>query len=136
MARPVETEPGNHGLAISTLVHDIQSQPLPEPDKNLGQAISGGIHGVPIPEPEFHFGQRSAPSCMRRRFPTPLRPAGQHLRPCAAFAVRGRSARHRRAAPVRFDGVSRGRWFDAAHSGAQQAQPRLNACEIRDGISA
>ena len=57
MTRPVETEPGNHGLAISALVHDIQSLPIPDPDKNLGQAISGGIHGMPIPEPEFHFGQ-------------------------------------------------------------------------------
>src|SRR5207244_2414484 len=46
LASPTETAPGNHGEVISTLVHDIQSAPVPEGDSHLGQAIGDLLPAV------------------------------------------------------------------------------------------
>ena len=57
MASPIETELGNHGRVVSTLVHDMQSAPVPTGDKSLGQAISQAIpavqHDGPVPDGDF-----------------------------------------------------------------------------------
>ncbi len=61
MASPTETELGNHGQVISTLVHDIQS----EGGAHLGQVIGGLLPAVQIGPAVDEFIHEVAPGPCR-----------------------------------------------------------------------